>query len=121
MGLHVLLQPEEDAEAAVVERAQGHPSLAIFSGDARLTVQIAGREGGAEMAIKFARELAEAAEAFADRCQALTQLAPLDFDALTAALGTTPEEVAAATGRHALHEHPEETTGRDSAPDEQRP
>ncbi|GGP80117.1 hypothetical protein [Saccharothrix coeruleofusca] len=104
MGLHVLLQPEEDAEASVVERAQWHPSLVISSGDARLTVQMAGREGGAEMAIRFARELAEAAAAFADRCQELTRLAPLDFDALTAALGTSPEEVAEATGRHALSE-----------------
>lgn len=56
------------------------------------------------MAINFARELANAATAFADRCQALTRLAPLDFDALTAAYGTTPEEVAQATGAHALKE-----------------
>lgn len=102
MGLYVLLQPEEDADAALVERAQGHPSLVILSGDARLTVQIAGCEGGAEMAIKFARELAAAAGAFADRCQALTKLSPLDFGALTATLGTTPEQVAEAVGRHAL-------------------
>lgn len=99
MGLYVLLQPEEDADAGVVERAQGHPSLVISSGDARMTVQIAGREGGAEMAIRFARQLEEAAGVFADRCEALTKLAPLDFDALAATLGTTPEEVAEAVER----------------------
>ncbi|GAA3460843.1 hypothetical protein ACFFSW_33515 [Saccharothrix longispora] len=99
MGLYVLLQPEEDADAGVVERAQGHPSLVISSGDARMTVQIAGREGGAEMAIRFARQLAEAAGTFADRCEALTRLAPLDFEALAATLGTTPEEVAEAAER----------------------
>lgn len=103
MGLHVLLQPEEDAEAALVERAQGHPSLVVMSGESRLTIQIAGCESGAEMAIRFGRELAEAARTFADRCEALTKLAPLDFEALTAALGTTPAEVIEATEPDAGH------------------
>ncbi|WP_158854406.1 hypothetical protein [Saccharothrix deserti] len=97
MGLYLLLQPEEDAESALVERAQGHPSLVISSGDARMTVQIAGREGGAQLAINFARELAESATQFANRCEALTKLAPLDFEHLSALLGTTPEEVDALT------------------------
>ncbi|XVV03706.1 hypothetical protein ACQPW3_41440 [Actinosynnema sp. CA-248983] len=104
MGFYVLLQPEEDAEATMVEHAQGHPSLVMLSAGSQITVQIAGREDGARMAINFARELAQAATAFADRCQALTRLAPLDFDALTATLGTTPEEVERATGAHALKE-----------------
>jgi hypothetical protein len=97
MGLYLLLQPEEDAESALVERAQGHPSLVISSGDARLTVQISGREDGARLAIEFARELAESATEFADRCEALTKLAPLDFEHLSALLGTTPDEVTALT------------------------
>ncbi|MEU4448003.1 hypothetical protein AB0K14_18200 [Actinosynnema sp. NPDC050801] len=97
MGMYLLLQPEEDAESALVERAQGHPSLVISSGDARLTVQIAGREGGAQLAISFARELAESATQFADRCEALTKLAPLDFEHLSALVGTTPDEVDALT------------------------
>lgn len=97
MGLYMLLQPEEDAESALIERAQGHPSLVILSGDTRLTVQIAGREGGAQLAIKFARELAESAAQFADRCEALTKPAPLDFEHLSALLGTTPDEVTALT------------------------
>ncbi|NUT92750.1 MAG: hypothetical protein HOY78_12085 [Saccharothrix sp.] len=104
MGFYVLLQPEEDAEATLVEHAQGHPSLVLMSAGSQFTVQIAGREDGAQMAINFARELAHAATAFADRCQTLTKLAPLDFDALTAAYGTTPEEVEEATGKHALDE-----------------
>jgi len=104
MGFYVLLQPEEDAEATLVEHAQGHPSLVLLSAGSQITVQIAGREGGAELAINFARELARASAAFADRCQALTQLAPLDFDALTAAVGTTPEEVEEVTGKHSLNE-----------------
>ncbi|MFI9007013.1 hypothetical protein ACIGNX_07260 [Actinosynnema sp. NPDC053489] len=95
--MYLLLQPEEDAESALVERAQGHPSLVISSGDARLTVQIAGREGGAQLAISFARELAESAARFADRCEALTRLAPLDFEHLSALVGTTPDEVNALT------------------------
>ncbi|WP_433265935.1 hypothetical protein ACQPZF_39410 [Actinosynnema sp. CS-041913] len=102
MGFYVLLQPEEDAEASLVEHAQGHPSLLVMSAGSQITVQIAGRDGGAELAINFARELARAAAAFADRCQALTKLAPLDFEALTAAVGTTPEAVDRAIGRHAL-------------------
>ncbi|MEU4740524.1 hypothetical protein AB0G02_08645 [Actinosynnema sp. NPDC023658] len=81
----------------MVERAQGHPSLVISSGDARLTVQIAAREGGAQLAISFARELAESATRFAERCEALTRLAPLDFDHLSALVGTTPGEVDALT------------------------
>ncbi|MEV8443167.1 hypothetical protein AB0425_37805 [Actinosynnema sp. NPDC051121] len=97
MGMYLLLQPEEDAESALVERAQGHPSLVITSGDARLTVQIAGREGGAQLAIRFARELAESATRFADRCEALTKLAPLDFEHLSALVSATPEEVNALT------------------------
>lgn len=97
MGMYLLLQPEEDAESALVERAQGHPSLVILSGDTRLTVQIAGREGGAQLAISFARELAESATQFADRCEALTKLAPLDFEHLSAVVGTTPAEVNALT------------------------
>lgn len=97
MGMYLLLQPEEDAESALVERAQGHPSLVILSGDARLTVQIAGREGGAQLAISFARELAESATQFADRCKALTKLAPLDFEHLSALVGATPDEVNALT------------------------
>ncbi|MCC8244230.1 hypothetical protein [Saccharothrix luteola] len=97
MGMYLLLQPEEDAESALVERAQGHPSLVISCGDARLTVQIAGREGGAQLAISFARELAESATQFADRCEALTKLAPLDFEHLSALVGTTPDEVNALT------------------------
>lgn len=97
MGLYLLLQPEEDAESALVERAQGHPSLVISSGDARLTVQISGREDGARLAIEFARELAESATAFADRCEALTKLAPLDFEHLSALVGTTPAEVSTLT------------------------
>ena len=97
MGMYLLLQPEEDAESALVERAQGHPSLVISSGDARLTVQIAGREGGAQLAISFARELAESATQFADRCEALTKLAPLDFEHLSALVGTTPDQVNALT------------------------
>jgi hypothetical protein len=99
MGLYLLLQPEEDAESALVERAQGHPSLVISSGDARLTVQISGCEDGAQLAIKFARELAESATQFAERCEALTKLAPLDFEHLSALLGTTPDEVNALTAR----------------------
>ncbi|MFJ6670825.1 hypothetical protein ACIQMJ_06910 [Actinosynnema sp. NPDC091369] len=97
MGMYLLLQPEEDAESALVERAQGHPSLVISSGDARLTVQIAGREGGAQLAISFARELAESATQFADRCEALTKLAPLDFEHLSALVSATPDEVSALT------------------------
>ncbi|MBP2339790.1 hypothetical protein JOF41_005968 [Saccharothrix coeruleofusca] len=46
----------------------------------------------------------EDAEVFADRCQEPTRLAPLDFDALTATLDTSPEEGAKATGRHVLSE-----------------
>lgn len=100
MGLYMLLQPEEDTDAVVVEHAQGHPSLVISSGDARLTVQIAGREDGARLAIDFARRLAvAAATAFADRCQALTKLAPVDFEALAAMVGTTPDEVAEVVSR----------------------
>ncbi|CCH34785.1 hypothetical protein ABZ816_19680 [Actinosynnema sp. NPDC047251] len=106
MGFYVLFQPEEDAEATLVEHAQGHPSLVVLSAGSQITVQIAGREGGAEMAINFARELARAAAAFADRCQALTKLQPLDFEALAAAVGTTPEEVDRATGRHAVDDEP---------------
>ncbi|MEU4803004.1 hypothetical protein [Actinosynnema sp. NPDC023587] len=106
MGFYVLFQPEEDAEATLVEHAQGHPSLVVLSAGSQITVQIAGREGGAEMAINFARELAQAAAAFADRCQALTRLKPLDFEALAAAVGTTPAEVDEAIGRHALDEDP---------------
>lgn len=30
MGFYVLLQPEEDAEATLVEHAQGHPSLVML-------------------------------------------------------------------------------------------
>ena len=45
----------------------------------------------------FARELAESATQFADRCDALTKLAPLDFEHLSALLGTTPDEVNALT------------------------
>ncbi|CCH28560.1 hypothetical protein ABZ816_35140 [Actinosynnema sp. NPDC047251] len=97
MAFYLLLQPEEGTESALVERAQGHPSLVISSGDARLTVQIAGQEDGAQLAIKFARELAGSAAAFADRCEALTKLAPLDFEHLAALVGTTPEEVDALT------------------------
>ncbi|GAA1268442.1 hypothetical protein [Saccharothrix xinjiangensis] len=99
MGLYMLLQPEEDAEAVVVEHAQGHPSLVVSSGDARLTVQIAGHEDGARLAIDFARQLATEATAFADRCEALTRLAPVDFEALTGIVGTTPDEVAEAVNR----------------------
>lgn len=111
MGLYVLLQPEEDAESALVEHAQGHPSLVITSGGARITVQIAGHAGGAQLAIDFARELADSAMRFADRCEALTKLAPLDFEHLSALLGTTPDEVDALTqsvavvgGPSAVHE-----------------
>ncbi len=99
MGLYMLLQPEEDTATVVVEHAHGHPSLVISSGDARLTVQIAGREDGARLAIDFARQLAAEATAFADRCEALTRLAPVDFEALTAIVGTTPDEVAEAVNR----------------------
>lgn len=94
MGFYVLVQPEEDAEAALVEHAQGHPSLAVMCGGSQITVQIAGRQDGARFAIEFARELSMAAAAFADRCEALTAKWPaVDFNALAATCGTTPEEL----------------------------
>ncbi|MFD7655867.1 hypothetical protein ACFV4N_17985 [Actinosynnema sp. NPDC059797] len=99
MGLYMLLQPEEDTATVVVEHAHGHPSLVVSSGDAQLTVQVAGREDGARLAIDFARRLAAEATAFADRCQALTKLAPVDFESLAAMVGTTPDEVAEAVTR----------------------
>lgn len=104
MGFYVLVQPEEDAEAMLVEHAQGHPSLVVCCGGSQITVQIPGRQDGAQFAIDFARELATASTAFADRCEALTKKWPaLDFEALAATVGTTPEALPdELDGKHSL-------------------
>ncbi|MEU3649405.1 hypothetical protein AB0E59_38945 [Lentzea sp. NPDC034063] len=104
MGFYVLVQPEEDAEASLVEHAQGHPSLVVMCGDSQITVQLAGRQDAAELAIGFARNLSRAATAFADRVDALTANWPkLNFEDLAAKVGTTPEELPdQLAGRHAL-------------------
>ncbi|WP_228122407.1 hypothetical protein [Saccharothrix syringae] len=81
----MLLQTEE--EAALAEHAQGHPSP-VISSDARLALQIADREKGTQPVIRFARELAGAAPAFADRCEALATV-----------VGTTPDDVAKAVNQ----------------------
>ncbi|MBM7811926.1 hypothetical protein [Saccharothrix algeriensis] len=73
MGLYVLFHPEADADVEVVDRPLGHPSLVVSSGDARVTVQIAGHEDGAKLAARFARQLAAAAAEFAERCEPLTE------------------------------------------------
>jgi len=104
MGFYVLVQPEEDAEAALVEHAQGHPSLVVTCGGSQITVQIPGRQDGAQFAIEFSRRLSAAATAFADRCEVLTRKWPaLDFEALAATCGTTPEALPAEIeNRHVL-------------------
>ncbi|MGO1050504.1 hypothetical protein [Crossiella sp. CA198] len=75
MGFYVLVQPEEDASAEMVEHATGHPSLVADDGHSRIAIQVAGRAGGLELAANFARQLAVAAAAFADRCDSLASRA----------------------------------------------
>ncbi|MCO1577672.1 hypothetical protein M8C13_18100 [Crossiella sp. SN42] len=75
MGIYVLVQPEEDASASMVEHATGHPSLVADDGYSRIAIQVAGRSDGLELAANFARQLAVAAAAFAERCDSLSERA----------------------------------------------
>ncbi len=103
MGFYVLVQPEEDAEASLVEHAQGHPSLVVdVPATAQITVQLAGRQDAAELAIGFARNLSRAATAFADRVDALTANWPnLNFADLAAKVGTDARGAARSARRAA--------------------
>lgn len=87
MGFYVLVQPEENASAMLVEHVQGHPSLIVQCGDSQIAVQVPGRRDGVQWAISFGRALSDAASDFADRCEALTRLAPPDMSQWQAAVG----------------------------------
>lgn len=87
MGFYVLVQPDENAHAMLVEHVQGHPSLMVQCGDSQIAVQIPGRPDGANWAISFGRALSDAASDFADRCEALTRSSPPDISQLQAAVG----------------------------------
>lgn len=95
----MLVQPEEDATAALVEHIQGHPSLIVSCGDSQIAVQVVAHPDGANMAAGFARDLAVAAQEFADRCATLQRRS-----ALPPASALIEDDFAddAETGRHAL-------------------
>jgi hypothetical protein len=84
VGFYVLVQPEGNAAAVLVEHLPGHPSLIVDCGGSQISVQIAGRPNGIDDAIRFARGLADAATKFATRCEELTALPPVDVSELEA-------------------------------------
>lgn len=69
VGMYVILQPDPDCGAEVIEASPGVRQLVFGGSGTAVTVQVPGRMGGPSDAARFARGLANAALDFASWCE----------------------------------------------------
>lgn len=69
MSMYVILQPDPESGAEVIEAAPGVRQLVAGGSGIALSLQVPGRVGGPAETARFARGLASAALDFAEWCE----------------------------------------------------